>query len=381
METMQPTLRNGRSVWDKQNMPQSEFDGRVARARAAMARDKIDALLVYGFAYNDYADPTYLSNFTIRLPNGAMMILPANSEPVIVFEGNSKNIPSLRDITWVKDLRSAGDCAVGAVECLKEKGILAAQIGFCGVTELMPAAQLQKLRDALERARVVEAGGIIRNMRMVKSGFEKEQIKRAAAMISRCLDAMAAARFPEISERKIAAWVRRDIHLQGAEDVRILLGRAKEPDWRLRPPEEGVLADGEPIVLYIGCSYERYWAERIRTFTATLTGLSQISVKPIDDVYATAIGEIKPGLLASAVAQNLTSLARQAGIITIDHYGIGTGIGLAPVEAPQISSNSRVALAEGMALTLRIAGCDAEVGTYMTGDTLILECDRTAVLV
>ena len=77
----------------------------------------------------------------------------------------------------------------------------------------------------------------------------------------------------------------------------------------------------------------------------------------------------------------MTALVRQAGITTIDHYGIGSGIGLSPTEAPQLSRNDGSMLTEGMCLTLRIAACDARVGAYMTGDTLLLVRNRATVLV
>ncbi len=108
METMQPALKNGRNVWDRVNMPESEFEARVERIRAEMKRSAIDLLLLYGKGLNEYADPCYVSNFVIRLPRGTIAVVPLEGPVVLFFEGASRGLPSLLATTCVKELKAAG---------------------------------------------------------------------------------------------------------------------------------------------------------------------------------------------------------------------------------------------------------------------------------
>ncbi len=148
------------------------------------------------------------------------------------------------------------------------------------------------------------------------------------------------------------------------------MGIPRERDWCLRPPDDGQLSDGEAIVLYLACSYERYWAEGIRTLVARGTGLAP--VQAFDDVYAKAVEGIEPGRKVSAIAEDVACLLAKAAITPIDHYGIGEGIGLSPDEAPQLSLNDSTVLREGMCITFRIAACEVKERAYMIGNTFIV---------
>ena len=56
------TLRRGRNVWDPVNMPAGEYRQRVETVKEKMNKEGIDALLVCGEAWLDYAPSAYLSN-------------------------------------------------------------------------------------------------------------------------------------------------------------------------------------------------------------------------------------------------------------------------------------------------------------------------------
>jgi len=48
METLQPTLKRGRDVWDRINMTEMEFHMRVEKIREKMQKESIDCILLYG---------------------------------------------------------------------------------------------------------------------------------------------------------------------------------------------------------------------------------------------------------------------------------------------------------------------------------------------
>ena len=54
-------LKRGCSTWDKQQMPQAEFESRLEAVRGEMAQRDLDALVIYGDNYT-FADLCYLTN-------------------------------------------------------------------------------------------------------------------------------------------------------------------------------------------------------------------------------------------------------------------------------------------------------------------------------
>ena len=106
METLQPILKRGRNVWDQINMPRVEFQRRVERIREKMAREGLDVLLLYGDVH-DYGYPCYVSNFLVRLPAGALVVLPRTGEPVLFFVGSSRELKLGQRVTWIEDIRSS----------------------------------------------------------------------------------------------------------------------------------------------------------------------------------------------------------------------------------------------------------------------------------
>src|SRR5215210_6348967 len=90
MQTLQPTLRLGRDVWDRTAMPIEEFQDRMRRLREAMGRRNIDLMLLYGAGLNGCGHPTYLSNYIVKLPFSALVVLPREAEPALLFEGAAR---------------------------------------------------------------------------------------------------------------------------------------------------------------------------------------------------------------------------------------------------------------------------------------------------
>ena len=80
MRALQPTLRLGRDVWDREAMPVEEFADRTARLRAGMARRGLDALLLFGSGLDGCGHPTYVSNYIVscRLPRWSSCRAAAN---------------------------------------------------------------------------------------------------------------------------------------------------------------------------------------------------------------------------------------------------------------------------------------------------------------
>ncbi len=368
METMQPTLRNGRNVWNPINMPVCEFRERVTLLRKRMAEEGIDVLLAYGNAFNDYGNPCYLSNYVIRLPRGALAVL-TRSEISLFFEGASRGLPSARKTTWVEDVRACPDISRECAKYLKEKSVIPSVVALAGLEELMPHYQLKILKEAFHDCTIKDADPILKRMRMIKSPRECDQVRRASRIIKRIFEVIAHRTFPKMSERLLEAVIYREARLEGAEDVRVLIAKPQDAQWALRPADDAPLGLGETVIIYTAAAYERYWSEGLRTFVAKETSFVEHGLGEIETLYGSVVGHMEVG---KSIAQSYQEVMEDLTKSRIDYlleYGLGEGLGLSLREWPVIHEGAKGELKEGMCFTIRVAAKEKIRGGVIVGNT------------
>jgi Xaa-Pro aminopeptidase len=379
METMQGALKNGRNVWENINMPQSEFDSRVAKIRECMKKEKIDILLIYGYAFNQYGNTAYMTNFITRLPRGALVAVPAKGQTALFFDGSSRGIPSMRRTVCNADVVAVSDMPRDCVKYLKEKNLLPSRIGFAGVREMMPYQQHASLCELLSDSTLIDASSIITEMRFIKSERELDEIRRAARIVKDVLDRTPAFPFPAFKEQVIQAFLYREARFWGAEDVRLFLGRTRPEGWYLGPAEDEIIGQGQIVVFCFAVEFERYWAEATRTFKVEGDLLVPVGHE-VDELFHTVIEKIKPGATVSAVYRSAVEGLNAKGLEPMLEYGIGQGIGLSADEPPCLGEGEDALVREGMALALRLFVKDPSAGAVATGSTVIVTAAATEVL-
>ncbi len=372
METMQPTLKNGRNVWDRINMPEAEFQERLKKIRKEMKKERLDLLLLYGNGYDEYGNYSYVSNYVIRLARGALVVLPIQGEPALIFEGAPRGIPSVRKTTWIQEIRAGGDASKECAKYLEEKNLVPWAVGFIGVKSLMPCDQLQFLRDSLKGSKVLDVDLLLKEMRMVKSPREIDQIRRAARILSRAFGVLSGTAFQEMSEKALEGALYREVRIEGAEDFRMMMARPKRERWSFRPAGDGTILSGETVLLFLAVEFERYWAEAIRTFVVKENTLAPVEREDFNALYGRIIELLRPGKAASQFHKEAIAQLRKEKVEYLSDYGLGQGIGLGPREYPVLSKEDNTSLKEGMCLTFRLLVKDEGPGAMMTGNTLLL---------
>ena len=247
-------------------MPQSEFDGRVTKIREAMKKEKIDILLIYGYAFNQYGNTAYLTNFITRLPRGALVAVPAKGQTALFFDGSSRGIPSMRRTVCNADVVAVSDMPRDCVKYLKEKNLLPARIGLVGIREMMPYQQYASFCELLGDSTLIDASSIIAEDEIHQVGTGAGRDQKGSAHRQRCSGQNTRLRVsrpqraggPGFSLPRGAFW--------GAEDVRLFLGRTRPEGWYLGPAEDEIIGQGQTVVFCFAVEFERYWAEATRTF-------------------------------------------------------------------------------------------------------------------
>lgn len=104
MLTTHPSIMLGSYFWDEDRLPRDEFDLRLAPLRKAMEENGWSAVIVYGDA-REHAALAWFSNFIPRM-RWAMALLPAKGEPRLLASMSSRDVPAMRTMTWIPDVRS-----------------------------------------------------------------------------------------------------------------------------------------------------------------------------------------------------------------------------------------------------------------------------------
>lgn len=371
METMQPALKNGRNLWDGINMPFEEFQRRIHEVRDKMAELGIDMLLAYGHAFDDYGNYCYLSNYMIRLPRGSLVAL-SREDVALFFEGASRGLPSAKRLTWVEDVRPGPDISKECIKYLEEKSLATSTVGLAGLVEWMPYEQWKYLHDSLKGCTFLDAQGLMRDMRMIKSKGEMDQIRRASRITKIIFEKLEGSLRSKPDERALEAFIIREARLEGAEDVRVLFGKPGQDNWAFHPGENIGFQAGETLIIYLALVYERYWSEAAKTFKVEDSALVILDLEKQETLYSELAHCLQPGKAICDCYQDIMAKIEARDLDFIPDYGLGRGIGLSPREWPLLNQDEAGFFKQGMCFSLRICIRDQDLGAIMIGNTLAL---------
>jgi len=371
MHTLQPTLRLGRDVWDRLAMPVEEFRGRADRLRAAMGRAGLDAMLLYGSGLNGCGHPTYLSNYIVKLPFSALVVLPREGEPALMFEGATRGRSAAQATTWIEDVRPCWNMAETCLAVLAERGLTSSVIGLAGMPRLVPHAEWSTLVEALDGATLVDAEDIVSRQRAIKSDREIAQVRRASQIVHQALGILPTMRPAIANEAQLAARVMREARMRGAEDIRLLVARPQEPEWAFRPAEEATIREGEALCVHLSASWERYWSEAIRTYVVRADRLDLVREPELDERFRRLVAQAEPGATVADWVRAARAAMSPSDLRSLEPYGLGHGIGVTPEESPTLAADSGATIESGMCLVVR-AALTGECGLVLHGDTLVV---------
>lgn len=380
METMQPTLKRGRDVWDRINMPKAEFLERVRKIREKMQQKGMDVLLLYGNSLNEYGDPCYISNYVMKMPRGAMVVITRTGEVTLICEGFSRDLPEVKNTTWVENVILCENVSQRSVAFLREKNFIPSTVGVVGLERFMPYDQFQFFLKSTGSCNIIHADDMIREMRMIKSPREVDQIRRASRIVTRIFDKISHTPFSNNNEKSLEAVMGREAYLEGAEDVRMLIAKSQEKNWTLRPLGDVPLSADDKVILYLAVEFERYWAEGMRTFVLERDSFTEPPVDIFNTLYSQIIQNMKLGERISQFYKETVAEIKATHVDAISDYGLGQGIGLSLQELPLLTEEETNPLREGMCLTLRLAVKDGGKGPMMIGNTIYLSKGGPEVL-
>ena len=235
----------------------------VSEPRCAI--DGMDVLLLYGNGLDECGYPTYVSNYTVKLPFAALVIAARGRRP----DSDVRRIDARAE-------RGPGDHLDRRYATLLESSRRPAS---AALTEKQPSERCHRTRrcptaDAvrsmgpahcsLAGAKLMDAEPFVDKLRSVKSDPEIAQVRAASKIVHTTFDDLESPHFEAVTESLLAARLIRHARMQGAEDVRVMIANPLDSDLVFRPPEDSAIAESETIVVLLRASWERYWAEATR---------------------------------------------------------------------------------------------------------------------
>lgn len=306
----------------------------------------------------------YFSGFLTRFWESPtrpwFLIVPATGHPIAV-------IPSigaaLMKRTWIDDIRAwrspdlQDDGVSLLADALRETVGKSATIGLPMGHEShlrMPLADYVRLSERMRPMRLVDDGGIMKRLRMVKSEAEIDKIAKACDIAGRAF-----VRAPEIAaEGQSVDEVFRRFQMlclgEGADWVPYLAGGAGPGGYDdvISPATDRPLAKGDVLMLDTGLVWDGYFCDFDRNFA-----IGEVS-PDVKEGYARLIEAVDAGLeIARPGATAAQLFAVMDKIVSGGQGGsetgrLGHGLGMQLTEWPSLIPEDQTVLTEGMVLTL-----------------------------
>ena len=325
---------------------------RVDRARARMAEEGVDALLL-----SVGPDLPYLTGYeAMPLERLTMFVLPAAGEPVLLVPRLEAPRVVERPELFVLETWDETDDPVARVAAL------AAGAGRVAIGDQTWARFVLALQRALPDARFSPASGVLAPLRVVKDAAEVDALRRAAHAVDAIAVEMRAQPFAgrreidvhrELVERMLEAG-----HERANFAIVASAANAASPHHE---PSTRVIAHGDVVLCDFGGTMDGYCSDITRMFVVGEAGAE------VRDTYAVLVDAQEAGVRAATVGTacaDVDAAARRviadAGFGDFFVHRTGHGIGTEAHEDPYIVHGNAERLVPGHAFSV-------EPGIYFPG--------------
>lgn len=338
-------------------LPQ-EYAHRLERAQTLMAEKSIDALLLTTEPEVRYFTG-YLTRFWESPTRPWFLLVPASGEPIAIIPQIGE---ALMASTWINDIRTwvAPDLNDDGETLLADtirENIGDGRIAIPGGHEThlrMPLWGYERLKRAIAPATFCEDHGIMRQLRLVKSGAEIEKISYACSIANAAFSQMHTIATEGMSMARLFARFQMSLLENGADFVPYVAGGKGVLGYGdvISPPGEDTLQKGDVFMLDTGATWDGYFCDFDRNFA-----LGQVALIAADAhkklVEATQAGfeAAKPGIQACDLFTAMDKVLT-GGSSPNQNGRLGHGLGMQLTEWPSLIPMDETPIVQGMVLTL-----------------------------
>jgi Xaa-Pro aminopeptidase len=360
MRTMQPSVTIGSYTWAQDRLPSDEFGLRFDALRAAMERQGWPAILVYGDV-REHAALAYVTNFIPRVRWG-MALLPRSGEPRLLCAMSTRDLPAMRTLTWIGDVRSGmGPEWEKAFDPWFErfKDEQESTLGTLGFDIMAPLLRQSVRRSLGERFSLRYADDILGIPPQRKRPRELTMMRAACELVQTAAKTFADTWRQSGEPETAALEAERLARSLAAQDVRTLISL---DGGRTLVPFQGLFEKKpEPLVGYLAVKVMGYWADLFVTVDERPTEASRRTEAALDAVIAA----VRPGARAADVFAAASKALAPLQLHPVLGGSVGHGIGLSLDEQPELRAGADTELVEDGLYTLQVGTTDPAAGNAL----------------
>ncbi len=339
---------------------------RLARLRALMDRGGVEALLLAAPEQLSHANVRYLSGFT------------GSAAHMLVTQADAWLVTDFR--YFEQAAREAPECQLvrqsGAVTDTLAELVAGAGLRRVGVEDdKVPVGMYRAWEAAMPTVAFEPTVGLVEQLRLIKDADELAQMRRAADLSGRALEALLTAGVRGMTERELALALEFGMRRLGLDGVGFstVIGsgpRGSEPHAH---PTDRVIQDGELVTIDFGGLSAGYRSDE--TITVAV-GSAPERLRTIFDIVheaqAAGMEAVRPGALDRDMHRACRRVIEAAGYGEFFGHGSGHGVGLDVHEPPFAGRDPDHVLKPGMTITVEPGIYLPGVGGVRIEDTLVV---------
>lgn len=356
------------------------IDKRIHNVRQAMAKEKIDTLLVL-----IEENRRYLSGFTgqdhqIDESAGALFI---NAEKLVLATDSRFDLQARKESPLFEVVIYAKGLAKELPALVKRLGTR--KLGF--ESKRVSVHQHHAFQKALGaqscEVTLIPVEDIVERLRLVKSSQEVDYTAKALALAEQVFRHVVKSLKPGMTEKAVAWDMERGLREAGADALSFPVIVAAGPNSALPHaiPTDRIIQKGEPILFDWGAKLNGYCSDTSRT---VILGPPDETFKKVYqtvlDAQQMAIQAIKAGANSKSVDAVARDHIRDKGFDGKFGHGLGHGTGMAVHEEPRLSPLKETVLENGMIVTVEPGIYLPDWGGVRIENQVVVDQDGPVVL-
>jgi hypothetical protein len=251
-------MRRGLMGWNAEELPKAALEARIARLRAAMQRDGVDAALFYTNLVQPSA-VTWLTGFTPYWSDG-MLLLGGQGAPVFATALSKRVANWIRTTDTLSEIVNTPKPGAAVGKRLADAGCK--RVGVLQL-DALPAGLDAEIVGAASGLELVDLSGVFAGVRRTIDDAERGLIGRADHLARSALDQIDADKAADAGV--VAGWVEKHARLGGAEEAYIAVAADLDRDRRLIRVAGSLPLAGR-FAVRASVAYKGAWVRRVRSF-------------------------------------------------------------------------------------------------------------------
>jgi len=238
-------MKRGLITWDKAELPPSVFEARLARARAALAKHDLPALLVYSDVWRSN-EGRHLTNY-MPYWNRSLIIIPREQAPLLLCGLSPRVYPWIKSVTIFEEIRPASKLVPTLLQLCAERGWT--RLGVLDLPRLPHEIHLPLVASDVEAS----------DVQFDLTDDAEIAMHRRAEQMARAILTAELPKGAGLTDYQFSGLLERAFRRAGAEDLLLLFSNG---DSAPRPAYGATLGDKYSVA--VALEYRGHWARVTR---------------------------------------------------------------------------------------------------------------------